>query len=792
VKISFLWLKEFVDFSESPTEISALLLKQGFEVSSQVPVGGSVSGVVVAQVETAQKHPNADKLKLCDVFDGADHFQVVCGAPNVEVGKRYPFARLGARLPDGLVIEKRPLRGIDSHGMLCSARELGLGTDHAGLYLLPDPAPLGQEIVETLSLNDVIFEVEVTPNRPDALSHWGIAREVCAGLGKSLRWPEMSLPAVAKKPDLVRVDEPNLCDRYVARVLENVRVAPSPLWMRLRLERCGIRSINNVVDVTNYVLLELGHPLHVFDRALLSGGSVVVRRGLGGEKLECLDDVTRNVDEVLVIADGQGPVAVAGVMGGIGTGVGDGTKSVLLESARFLPAQVRRSRGRLNVSTESSYRFERGTDFEMAEKASRRASVLIHAVAGGTLVAEADVRCESISRKSIEVPLERISRLLGLTVSLNDVKNALESLGFACEEEGLSLRVTPPIHRADVQEIPDVVEEVARRIGYDRVPGRVRAAAAEGPSLPLVRTLYRQGRERLIGLGFWEAAQSGLVPRTLWDRFAGPGGEDPVELANPLSLTGECLNPSLLVNLLVCLAGNVRRGTRDARLFESARVFHRAEGAVSEADHFAWVATGRNHGGHWKFHSRPLELWDAKAWADGLLNAWRLVGVSLKDEALPFLHPAESQTIWRGEERLGYFGRLHPIHAELGDLPLDTFVAEFNLSVAVAGPFAERKFAGLSRQPALVRDFSLVFPEGVSWASIVIWIQRECEWVEAVELFDVFKGQGLPEGTRSLAFRVTFRHPERTVTDAEAHSLHDRVLTGLEKAHGAHLRAVVS
>jgi phenylalanyl-tRNA synthetase beta chain len=791
VKASFLWLKEFVEFSETPQEIAALLLKQGFEVSALTPVGGAVSGVVVAQVESAEKHPNADKLKLCDVFDGTSHFQVVCGAPNVEAGHRYPFARLGARLPDGLVIEKRPLRGIDSHGMLCSSRELGLGPDHSGLYLLPNEAPLGQDVLETLALNDVILDVEVTPNRPDALSHWGLAREIAAGLGKPVRWPALSIPVVPRKTGLVRVEERTLCGRYVARVLDSVRVAPSPLWMRLRLERCGIRSINNVVDVTNYVLLELGHPLHVFDRARLAGGSVVVRLGGAGEKLECLDGVTRTVDGVLVIADGKGPVAAAGVMGGQGTGVGENTTSVLLESARFLPSHVRRSRGRLNVSTESSYRFERGTDFEMTEKASCRAAALIQSLAGGVMVAEEDARSEMATPKPIEVSFERLLRLLGLSVSLADVKNALESFGFVCEGGDPLLRVTPPLHRADVQDTPDIVEEVARRIGYDRIPGRVRAAVSDGPALPLVRSLSLRARDKLIGLGFWEAVQSGLVPRTLWDRWAGPTGENPVELSNPLSLTGECLNPSLLVNLLVCLAGNVRRGSRDARLFESARAFHRKGGAVVEADHIAWAATGRDHADHWKYRSRPLEMWDARAWSEALLNEWRLEGISFKVEPLPFLHPAESQTIWRGEERLGYFGRVHPLQAEMWALPSDTFVGEYNLSVAVGGPFVERNYRGLSRQPALVRDFSLVFPEGVPWASIVSWINRECAWVEAVELFDVFHGQGLPAGTRSLAFRVTFRHSDRTLTDEEAQTLHERVLTGLEKAHGAHLRVAI-
>jgi phenylalanyl-tRNA synthetase beta chain len=789
VKYSLLWLKEFVDFTETPAEIASLLLKQGFEVPGFSPVGGAVTGVVVARVETAQKHPNADKLKLCEVFDGVTHFQVVCGAPNVEAGKRYSFARLGATLPDGLTIEKRPLRGIESHGMLCSARELGLGADHSGLYLLPDDAPLGQEITETLSLNDVVMEVEVTPNRPDVLSHWGLAREIGAALGKKIKTPDLKVPQGKPQPGLARIDEPTLCDRYVARVFENVKLGPSPLWMRLRLERCGVRSINNLVDVTNYVMLEFGHPLHVFDRDRLMGEGVVVRLGKPGEKLECLDGVTRDVSEVLVIADNGGPLAVAGVMGGQPSGVSDETHSVFLESAHFLPAQVRRARGRLNVSTESSYRFERGTDPEMADMASRRATGLILSLAGGILTGEKDAGETPLKPKPIDVSLERMTKLLGLPLSTKDAMTALASFCFSCEEQGGHLRVTPPLHRADVRETPDVVEEVARRIGYDHIPGRVRAATSEGDPLPAVRSLARQVRDRLMELGFWEAAHSGLVPKELWDRLAGDNAEVPPLLANPLSSTGECLNPSLLVNLLGSLEGNVRRGNRNVRLFEFARVFHQGKNTVIEADHIAWVATGQNHSNHWKFRARPLEIWDARSWAKILFKDIRLMGIKFETGALPFLHPVESQSIRMGDQILGFYGRLHPRQAEAWALPPDTFVSEWDLSLASTGKFLEVKYEGLSRQPALVRDFSLVFPERVSWTSIVLWIHQHCEWVEGVELFDVFTGAELPEGTRSLAFHVTFRHPDRTVSETEAQSLQEIVLTGLGKEYGAHLRA---
>jgi phenylalanyl-tRNA synthetase beta chain len=785
MKLSWKWLGEFVPGLPAPEETAAVLRRLGFDTVAVTPAGGPVVGVVAARVETAVKHPGADRLRLCKVFDGTTTWEVVCGAPNAAPGLIAPLARVGARLPDGTQIENAVIRGQASQGMMCSARELGLGADHAGLLELPADTTLGRDVVSLLDLDDVILEVEVTPNRPDALSHWGMARELAAGLGKPpILLPEGrdDLPALA---DLVKVESPD-CDYYRGVVLEGVAVRPAPLRARLRLERCGIRAIVNLVDVTNYVLLEWGHPLHVFDRDKLAQGRVVVRPGETGESLACLDGVTRSVAGHVVVADVAGPAALAGVMGGAAVGVGPATTRVLLESARFTPSSVRRARRTANVSTESSYRFERGTDVRLAERASRRAVELLLAWGGGKAVGIGVVGRGAVAREAVPADVKKINGLLGTSFSSAEVKDSLTRLGFAVRGEGENLSAVPPAHRRDVKELPDVAEEVARVAGYDRLPARLRGAEPGEGTESRETALVRTAREFFTAQGFWEAVSHGLAARSRWEALAGP--TPVVEVDNPISQEGDILAPSLLPALLGSAALNLRRGEESPRFFEVARVFAPGEKAVVESLSIAWVALGGQAGEHWKFKSRPLEFWDAKAWAKGFLKEIRSAGVRFAPGAPGFLHPGQSQIVLAGEKPLGFFGRLHPGRARALDLPEDVFVGELDLTalagVSATGPAVRP----LPRHPALRRDFSLVFPETVAWSTVALGVMKLSDWVEDVALFDVYRGAGLPEGRRSLAFRVTWRHPERTLTDAEAAGLQEKIMTHFRAAHGAEPR----
>jgi phenylalanyl-tRNA synthetase beta chain len=788
MKVSVNWLKEFVDFDMTPEELAKRLRSLGFDTASITTVGAGVSGVVTAKVESREKHPNADKLSLCQVFDGTTRFRVVCGAPNVAAGQTVPLARVGAKLPGGVEIKPAKIRGEESQGMLCSTRELGLGEEHAGILVLPEGTPLGEDANKTLMLNDAVLDVEVMPNRPDMLSHWGVAREIAASLGKPLRLPDAGVPA-APAASLADIQEKTLCGSYVARAFDGVKAGPAPLPMRLRLERCGVRSINNLVDATNYVMMELGHPLHVFDAEKLKGGKVSVRMSKPGESLACLDGATRKTDGCLVIADAAGPVAAAGVMGGAASGVTDATTRVLLESAWFQPSHVRQSRRRLNVTTESAYRFERGTDPAMAALASKRAAHLILKTAGGKMTGEQELRGDIPAAAPVRANPARVEALLGFHMPPADIQNSLERLGFSVKTDGADFVFTPPPHRRDVRETADIAEEAGRLAGFDRVPAVVRAAAQTLESPSAERRLLTEGREALAGFGFQEALNYGLAARSAWEALVGGPAEDVVELDNPLSLSGDIMAPSLLPLLLSNVGTNRRRGAENVRLFESARTFRSSGGQVAERLCLSFVAEGADGDGHWKFKPRPLEFWDAKAWVKSLLKGWRLPGVKFSGEGLPsFLHPTQAQTVSAGGKPAGFFGRLHPRRAEVLDLSKDTFVAELDLTALAAVPPLAVKHAGLAQHPALLRDFSLVFPETVSWSAVALFVMGQSEWMEDIRLFDVFRGDALPAGHRSLAFRASFRHPERTLTDAEAAKIQEKILEGLTREFKASLR----
>jgi phenylalanyl-tRNA synthetase beta chain len=677
--------------------------------------------------------------------------------------------------------------------MICSAKELGLGQDHGGILVLPPDAPLGEDLTQTLSLDDAVLDIEVTPNRPDALSHWGVARELAAILGKKMRLPDLRIPKTRRMPGLVQIQEPALCSRYIGRVVEGVQVRPSPLKTRLRLERCGIRPINNIVDVTNYVLLEFGHPLHAFDRDHLEEGRVVVRRARTAESLLGLDGVERPLADALVIADADKPAALAGIMGGEPSAVRESTRNILLESACFNPQAVRRTARVQRMSTESSYRFERGTDWDVSDWAGRRAAHLILALAGGRLAGEMDLQAKKPTTSRLRVRPGRINQLLGTDASPASMKDALTRLGFQCRGTSRLLSVTRPPHRRDVREEADVAEEVGRLVGYGTLTRENRGAATPGGSEPSpenpTRRLAAAGRSFLVGAGFFEAKGYGLVARDLWNRLA-PGAGDPVELGNPLSLSGEFLAPSLLVNLLGSLERNLRHGNKNVRLFEISRAFHRADTGVRENLSLAWLAQGHLAGNHWKFKPRPLEIWDAKAWAKGLLLEWRVAGVRFSaDQAPAWLHPGESQAIWVGENRVGAFGRLHPGRAEAWGVPADTFVAEMDLTALAGERFVEPRYEPLPKHQSLFRDLSLVFPETAAWSAVALHVARMFPLVERVELFDVFADPSLPPGHKSLAFRLTFRHPDRTLTDPEAADLQQKILESLGKQFQARLRA---
>lgn len=745
MKFTVNWLRQYVELPLSAEELAEKLTFAGLEVEQIQPWGrGIPAEVVVGEIVASEKHPNADKLSVCRVRDGAGERQIVCGAKNYRVGDKAPLALPGAKLPNGVTIGVAKLRGVESQGMLCSAEELGLGKGEEGLMILPADAPVGQRFVDYLGGPDVIIEIEVTPNRPDWLSVLGIARELSALTGAPLRWPTVPAGMCGDVPGLVTVEAPELCPRYTGRVITGVKVGPSPLWMRLLLEKVGVRSINNVVDVTNFVLLETGHPLHAFDRERLAGGRVIVRRARAGERFEAIDGSRHELNgEMLVIADETGPVALAGIMGGLNSEIRDQTSEVLLESAWFEPANVRRTSKRCTLTSESSYRFERGVDIGGVLWASDRATQLITELAGGQSGPVVDVVARPITRRRVACRHAQVERLLGIKVPAEEVRRIFVSLGMKpVREDADEIEVEVPTFRVDVEREADLIEEVCRVYGVEKIPAAMEPSVPATSEFDAVWDRLMELRRALTALGYHEALNYTMVAR----------GE--VAVQNPLQSHLTALRASLIPGLLQNVRTNVARQQNDVRLFEVGRVF-RAGG--TESWMLGIAATGRRHPGDWE-RTESLDYLDVK----GVL------------------------------EELGLEGEVRVVAgAELRqwDLRQPVVVTEVALDEWLQRERPQKQYRELPRFPAVVRDVAWVVDESVTHAVLLAAMQRHrTNLLERIELFDIFRGGTLPAGKKSVAYSLTYRAADRTLTDREVNEAHERLVRAVQRELGCEIR----
>ncbi|GAB4439850.1 MAG: phenylalanine--tRNA ligase subunit beta [Rhodocyclaceae bacterium] len=763
------WLRSLVDPPLTSAELASLLTMAGLEVESMEPVAPPFSGVVVGRVLAADPHPNADKLRVCRVDVGeALPLQIVCGAPNVAPGMRVPCARRGAELP-GMKIEAARLRGVESNGMLCSARELGLGADQSGLLALPDDAPAGADVRAVLDLDDKIITLKLTPNRSDCLCVAGIAREVAALTGTPFRWPRALpvQPATDARRE-VALAAPAACPRYLGRVIRGIdAAAPAPEWMKRRLERCGVRSISAVVDVTNYVMLELGQPLHAFDNALLCG-TIRARYARPGERLLLLNEqAIALAPDMLVIADDERPLALAGIMGGKDSGIGASTSELFLESAFFAPEAVAGKARALGFASDASYRFERGVDFEGTRNAIERASELILSICGGAAGPVSEARAELPRRDPVRLRAERVERVLGMALSADTIAELLASLGFAYERSGGSFRVTPPSYRFDVSIEEDLIEELARLHGYDNVPVRAPVApmamreAAEGRRSPasLKRVLTGRDYQEVINFSFVDAD---------WERdFC--ANEDALRLANPIAAQMAVMRSSLIGGLLANLSGNLKRKVARVRIFEIGRCFHRDPDGDLVAGfrqplRIGGLCSGPAVPQQWACPTRTVDFFDVKADVEALLAP----AVARFEAAKhPALHPGRSAAVTLGGRSIGFLGEIHPRWLQRYELGAGAVVFELDLE-----PLLERRvpaFDAPSRFPAVLRDLALVVARGLP-ADEVLDALRDAApaIVRDIRLFDLYQGSGLDSGEKSLAFRIVMQDTERTLEDSEA------------------------
>ena len=799
MRLPISWLKEYVEFSDTPQGLAEKLTLSGTEVEAIEPVGGTFEGIVVGEILRVEKHPNADKLTLCAVNTGAGEITVVCGAPNARAGMKVPFAPAGVTLPNGLKLEARKVRGVESRGMLCAEDELKLSDDHSGLMELDAGLAPGTPLAEVLGPPDTVLELEVTPNRPDCLSVIGIAREVAALYGAKLRRPEVQLREAGEpveKLTSVEILDPDGCPRYTARILKNVRIGPSPAWMRRRLELSGVRAINNVVDITNYVMLECGQPLHAFDQKLLGEGRIVVRRFREGEKLATLDGIERPMDAgMLVIADARRPVAVAGVMGGAGSEINDGTETVLLESAYFKPQDNRATSKRLGLSTESSYRFERGIDIETVEWASRRAAALMVEHAGAAAAPGVlDVYPGRSERRRVTCRIARLHELLGVAPSAAEVRAVLGSLELpivSADESSCTVEI--PSFRVDLEMEADLIEEFARIYGLDKLPTPPpRADLVPGANDRPLQAVT-SCREHLVGLGLGETMNYSFVADRLLDLFDESDRARRVALSNPVNMEQAWMRTSLIPQMVETLGRNLAHQVAEAALFEIGRVFFQGpDGHPAEEDRLVIGLMGPvGRGGldrRRAVRSDEMFLWIKGIW-EGLAAAQRMDGVVLREAGRPWAEEGCAVELVIGGLVAGVLGLVRAgIRSEWRILgPVG--VLEVSLSPLLRHVFDGRTFTPIATYPCVVRDAALVVEDRIKHEDVLKIVEKAApKELERVALFDIFMGEGIGAGRKSMAYSFTYRSPERTLTDEEANVYHEAVKAALRKELGVDVR----
>ena len=813
MNVTLNWLKNYIDFELSPSELADRLTMLGIEVESVKQLGAELEGVVVGSVGSITPHPNADKLVLCQVDIGeTETLQIVCGAPNVREGMLAPVATIGATLPVGLTIKRAKLRGETSDGMLCSEKELGLAAQLASAYNKADDAtglmelstdiPVGTSLSTVLGLDDVVFELEITPNRPDCLSLIGVVREIRAETGNPLKLPQVDFnedETDIREITSVTIDAPDLCPRYAARVIRGVKVGQSPAWLQQRLESVGVGVINNIVDITNFVLMEYGQPLHAFDYHKLAENRIVVRRAAAGENITTLDEIDRELtSDMLVIADAEKPVALAGVMGGYDSEITETTADVLLESAYFNPSSIRATAKALGISTEASYRFERGADPGAVLAALDRAAQLIAELAGGSICkGVVDVYPGQQPLTEIELRPERVNFILGTTLDTSEMVQILSDLGFDVEavsqadEETSTLRVTVPTFRSDVTREIDLIEEIARVYGYDNIPTTLPKGDIPVPAPNPSTAVRKHIKHFLLAAGMMEAINYSFCDPKCFDKIrftVDDPRRDALKLQNPLSPEMSVLRTTLLPSLLENAQHNRNHQIDTIALFEIGGVFIR-NGAQKEPERVTGILAGQVGEGVYSNPYREPDFYDIKGLVEGVLEVCGLVDYTLEKTDAPTFHPGRNAAVLSGNTQIGIFGEAHPEVLANYDLPYKAYLFDFDMEALVDAAIFAKRFEPIPVYPKVERDLAIVvdkeilsdMPTGLIYAT-------GGELVESVRLFDVYEGEQVPEDKKSLAYAITYHSATETLTDKAVNALHDKVVKRLNQELGAELR----
>ncbi len=786
--VSLKWLQDYVNIDVSASELADRLTMAGLEVDEIKTIAPSFRGVVVAAIVSIRPHPGADKLVLCDVSDGQTTYPVVCGAKNISAGDIVPLAKDGAQLPGGFSIKPTVLRGEKSDGMLCSAVELGIGEDASGILQLSHDLTLGMPLDEALSLKDTVLDVSITPNRSDCLSMIGIAREVAALTGEKMKMPVIKIKESNKdiaSESSVSILDPDLCPRYSARIIEGVKIGPSPIWMKSRLEAVGLRSINNVVDVTNFVMLEMGQPLHAFDFRYLEEGRIVVRKSQANEEFVSLDGKSRVLPEnTVLICDGKKPVAIGGIMGGLNSEVRDDTEVVFLESAYFNPSSIRRSSRRLGMSTDAAFRFERGIDPEGVVRSLNRAAQLIAQTAGGRICKNViDEYPNKVSVSSgIVLRGDRIRKIVGMEISGRDVERVLKSIGMTVQKSGKgNFLVTPPTCRVDITREIDLIEEIVRLYGYDRIPVSLpHVSVSEIDALPR-HTLEARLRQLLIGSGYTEVINYSFTTPASVDCLGLPKDDERrnfVAIKNPLTEEQSVMRTTLSYGLLDNLKKNINNSSVNLKIFESGRAFiqQKAGTLPIEKNFVAGLIAGKVSDDLWGAKTN-VDFYDLKGSLENIFSDLKLDGCRyIAEKKESFLHPGQSAGIYLDGVGIGYLGQVHPVVIQKMDIKGAAYLFEINIDILEKSVGAAIRYEAISRYPSVSRDVAFVVPSEMEADKVLeIVLSQHQELLENIGIFDIYAGKGLDEGTKSLGLRFSYRAQNRTLTDAEISAVHDEI-----------------
>ena len=806
MRVSFNWLQEYVDIDVSPAELAELLTLAGLEVEALEEPGKEIEKVFTGKILKIEAHPNADKLVVCQVsLGGEEQTQIVTGASNVREGQVVPVAVVGARLAGGLKIKKAKLRGVESRGMLCSGAELGLDSEilpddqQYGIMILSADTPVGVDVKPLLGLDDVIMELELTPNRGDCMSMLGVAREVAALLQKPLKAPTVQLSAVPPGPQdqiQVDIDDADLCRRYVARLLKNVKIGPAPAWIQQRLRAAGVRPISNVVDVTNYVMMEMGQPLHAFDYDKLQDGHIIVRSATSGEKIISLDKAERKLTpDMLVITDPGGPVAVAGVMGGLASEVTEDTKAVLLESAYFKPVSVRRTSRDLGLRSESSSRFEKGIDLTGCLRAADRAAALLHEMgAADTVALVVDNYPDPVVEKTILLRPDRLNQLLDTDLTTAEISRLLTRLHFSVQEERSGLLVHVPSCRPDITIEVDLIEEVARLYGYNHVKNTLPTGMLTLGSRTATQRMELKVKNFLAGSSFKEVITYSFVNTRVFDRVGLPQEHryrNVVELQNPLSEEQAVMRTLLFPGLLEVLQRNSNRRLRDGAVFELGRVFYPQAGELlpEEVPMLAAAVTGSTPDS-WHTKPVPMDFYYLKGCLEMLLAHVGVKDVAYRPAAdRPCFHPGRTALVLAGDVELGVIGELHPDVQESYELTQRVTVMELNFHHLFQVASVSKKYQPLPKFPGVERDLAIVVRQDIPARQIIEKIYLHGgDVLRDVQVFDIYRGAQFAPDQYSMAFALQFQAADRTLTDEEVTKQTDVIMEALQKDLGAVLR----